>query len=96
MPEKYRRAHNQRRQTAEDMKLAWAAERQALATVRRFNALDCFDRSSRVDRLFAGKAFARGHCPRLAARNWWPGRNFVVLLRRLATQSVVTGTLSER
>jgi len=39
MPENYRRPHNhERRQTVEDMKLAWAAERQALATVRRFNA----------------------------------------------------------
>jgi hypothetical protein len=39
MPEKYRRPHDhERRQTVEDMKLAWAAERQALATVRRFNA----------------------------------------------------------
>jgi hypothetical protein len=39
MPEKYRRPHgHQRVQTVERMKLAWAAERDALATVRRFNA----------------------------------------------------------
>ena len=39
MAEKYRRPHNhERRQTVEDMQRAWAAERQALATVRRFNA----------------------------------------------------------
>lgn len=39
MPEKYRRPHNhERRLTVEDTKLAWGAERQALATLRRFNA----------------------------------------------------------
>jgi hypothetical protein len=39
MPEKYRRPHNhERRQTVEDMQRAWAAERQSLVTVRRFNA----------------------------------------------------------
>ena len=39
MPEKYRRPHNhERRQTVAAMEQAWAAERQALAAVRRFNA----------------------------------------------------------
>ena len=39
MPEKYRRPHNHERvQTVEKMRRAWANERQALATVRRFNA----------------------------------------------------------
>jgi len=40
MPEKYRRPHHQERvQAAEKMQRAWAAEREALATVRRFNAI---------------------------------------------------------
>ena len=40
MPEKYRRPHNhERRRTVADMQLAWQAERDALATVRRFNAI---------------------------------------------------------
>jgi len=40
MPEKYRRPHSHERvQTVERMKRAWAAEREALATVRRFNAI---------------------------------------------------------
>ena len=39
MPEKYRRPHNhERRQTVTEMQEQWRAERQALATVRRFNA----------------------------------------------------------
>jgi hypothetical protein len=39
MPEKYRRPHNHERvQTVERMKRAGAAERDALATARRFNA----------------------------------------------------------
>lgn len=39
MPEKYRRPHSHKRvQAVERMKLAWEAERDALATVRRFNA----------------------------------------------------------
>jgi len=39
MPEKYRRPHNHERvQSVERMRRAWAAERQSLATVRRFNA----------------------------------------------------------
>jgi hypothetical protein len=39
MPEKYRRPHSHERvQAVERMKLAWEAERDALATVRRFNA----------------------------------------------------------
>jgi hypothetical protein len=40
MPEQYRRPHNHERiQTVERMKHAWEAERNALATVRRFNAV---------------------------------------------------------
>ena len=40
MPEKYRRPHHHERvQTVERMRLAWEAERGALATVRRFNAI---------------------------------------------------------
>src|SRR6476646_8178880 len=39
MPEKYRRPHNHERvQAVERMKRDWAAQRQSLATVRRFNA----------------------------------------------------------
>jgi hypothetical protein len=39
IPEKYRRPNkHERRQTVEDMEGAWVAERQSLATVRRFNA----------------------------------------------------------
>ena len=39
MPEKHRRPHHHERvQTVERMQLAWEAERDALATVRRFNA----------------------------------------------------------
>jgi hypothetical protein len=39
MPEKYRRPHTRERvQVVERMKLAWEAERDALATVRHFNA----------------------------------------------------------
>src|SRR6185312_15260962 len=39
VPEKYRLRHTHERvATVERMKLAWAAERDALATVRRFNA----------------------------------------------------------
>ena len=39
MPEKYRRPHHHERvQTVERMRAAWEAEREALATVRRFNA----------------------------------------------------------
>ena len=39
MPEKYRRPReHEMRQTIERMQLAWEAERDALATVRRFNA----------------------------------------------------------
>jgi hypothetical protein len=39
MPEKYRRPRNHERvQSVERMRRAWAAERQSLATVRRFNA----------------------------------------------------------
>ena len=39
MPEKYRRPHrHQRVQAVERMRRAWEAERDALATVRRFNA----------------------------------------------------------
>lgn len=39
MPEKYRRPHSHERvQAVERMKRAWEAERDALATVRRFNA----------------------------------------------------------
>jgi hypothetical protein len=39
MPEKYRRPHTHERvATVERMKRVWAAERDALATVRRFNA----------------------------------------------------------
>lgn len=39
MPEKYRRPHSHERvQAVERMKQAWEAERDALATVRRFNA----------------------------------------------------------
>jgi|SRR5579862_1266123 len=39
MPDKYRRPHTHERvQTVERMKRAWQAEREALATVRRFNA----------------------------------------------------------
>jgi hypothetical protein len=39
MPEKYRRPHSHERvQAVERMKLAWEAERDALATIRRFNA----------------------------------------------------------
>jgi hypothetical protein len=39
MPEKYRRPHSHERiQAVERMKLAWEAERDAVATVRRFNA----------------------------------------------------------
>src|ERR1017187_4018519 len=38
MPEKYRRPyHHERVQAIERMQLAWEAERDALATVRRFN-----------------------------------------------------------
>ena len=40
MPEKYTRPHSHERvQTVERMKAAWQAEREALATVRRFNAI---------------------------------------------------------
>ena len=39
MPEKYRRPHSHERvQTVEDMRRAWAAEREALGIVRAFNA----------------------------------------------------------
>ena len=39
MPEKYRRPHSHERvQAVERMKRDWEAQRQALATVRRFNA----------------------------------------------------------
>ena len=39
MPERYRRPREyEMRQTAEKMQRAWEAERDALATVRRFNA----------------------------------------------------------
>lgn len=39
MPEKYRRPHSHERvQAVERMRLAWESERDALATVRRFNA----------------------------------------------------------
>jgi hypothetical protein len=39
MPEKYRRPHHHERvQTVDRMRRAWAAERDALATVRHFNA----------------------------------------------------------
>ena len=39
MPEKYRRPHHHERvQTVERMRAQWEAERDALATVRRFNA----------------------------------------------------------
>jgi hypothetical protein len=39
MPEEYRRPHkHERLQAVEHMWPAWVAERQALATVRRFNA----------------------------------------------------------
>jgi hypothetical protein len=39
MPEKYRRPHTHERvQAVERMKRNWAAQRQSLATVRRFNA----------------------------------------------------------
>jgi len=39
VPEKYRRPDNhERRHAVEDMQRAWAAQRQSLATVRRFNA----------------------------------------------------------
>ena len=39
MPEKYRRPHSHERvQTVEDMRRAWAAEREALLVVRQFNA----------------------------------------------------------
>ena len=39
MPEKYTRPHtHERMQTVERMRRAWEAERDALATVRRFNA----------------------------------------------------------
>lgn len=39
MPEKYRHPHHHERvQAVERMQLAWEAERDALATVRRFNA----------------------------------------------------------
>lgn len=40
MPEQYRRPHTHERvQTVEKMRRAWEAERDALATVRRFNAI---------------------------------------------------------
>jgi len=40
MPEKYRRPHHHERvQAVEKMRRAWEAERGALATVRRFNAI---------------------------------------------------------
>ena len=40
MPENYRRPHSHERvRTVEKMQHAWAAEREALATVRRFNAI---------------------------------------------------------
>jgi len=40
MPEKYRRPHSHERvQAIERMRRAWQAERDALATVRRFNAI---------------------------------------------------------
>lgn len=40
MPEKYRRPHHHERvQAVEKMRHAWEAERSALATVRRFNAI---------------------------------------------------------
>lgn len=40
MPEKYRRPHNHERvQTVEQMKRAWAAEREALLVIRQFNAM---------------------------------------------------------
>jgi len=40
MPEKYRRPHHHERvQAVKKMQRAWAAEREALATVRRFNAI---------------------------------------------------------
>jgi hypothetical protein len=39
MPEKFRRSHHHERvQAVEKMQRAWASERDALATVRRFNA----------------------------------------------------------
>jgi len=40
MPDRYRRPHSHERvQAIERMQRAWAAEREALATVRRFNAI---------------------------------------------------------
>src|SRR5215467_11595198 len=40
MPEKHRRPHGQERvQALQKMQRQWAAEREALATVRRFNAI---------------------------------------------------------